>query len=255
MNSELRDLIEAATLAAREASKAILDIYATPFDVRQKSDSSPVTEADERAEAIILAILAKAAPGIPAIAEEMVSASGAVAPPPRFWMIDPVDGTREFVARNGEFCTSIGLVEGTRPILGVIHVPTKNITYAGAGIGTATRKIADDAPTPISARPVPAIGPVVTHSRSHGDNAKLTAYLAALDRPTSLVSGSAVKFCFLAEGRADLYPRFGPTSEWDTAAGQAILEAAGGSVTTPDGAPLAYAKATHLNSDFIARGR
>ena len=255
MNPDLRELLEAATAAAREASTAILDVYATAFDVREKSDASPVTEADERAEAIIIAALARAAPGIPAIGEEMVSAAGAPAPTLYYWLIDPVDGTREFVARNGEFTTNIGLVEGTRPVLGVIHVPVKNITYAGAGPGTATRQIGDAAPTSISANAVPATGAIVTHSRSHSDSARLNTYLATLNQPKTLISGSAVKFCLLAEGTADLYPRFGPTSEWDTAAGQAILEAAGGSVTTLDGAPLGYAKPGYRNPDFIARGR
>jgi 3'(2'), 5'-bisphosphate nucleotidase len=255
MNPDLRDLLEAARRAAREAAPAILAIYATAFDVRKKADASPVTAADEEAERIVIAALAKAAPGIPAIAEEMVSADGAGTPPPRYWLIDPVDGTREFVARNGEFCTNIGLVEETKPVLGVIHVPVKNITYAAAGFGTATKQIGDAAPVPITARPVPARGPIVAHSRSHSDSKRLDAYLATLDAATTLISGSAVKFCLLAEGTADLYPRFGPTSEWDTAAGQAILEAAGGSVTTLDGASLAYAKPGYRNPDFMARGR
>jgi len=257
MNSDLRELLEVARRAARAASAAILEIYRTPFDVREKADASPVTEADERAERIILAALGLAAPEIPAIAEERQAAAGdgGVPAPPRFWLVDPLDGTKEFVARNGEFSVNIGLIEGHRPVLGVIHIPISNVTYAACGAGTATRQEGDSAPMAIAARKVPASGAVVVHSRSHRDSRRLGAYLATIEDPTVRISGSAVKFCLVAEGSADLYPRFGTTMEWDTAAGQAILEAAGGSVADFDGAPLAYAKPGYRNSDFLARGR
>ncbi len=255
INPDLRALIEAARLAARAASAAILEIYATPFDVRRKEDASPVTEADERAERIIIAALAQAAPEIPAIAEELAAAQNLPALGPRFWLIDPLDGTKEFIARNGEFSVNIGLIEGERPILGVIHVPVTNVTYAAAGPGSATRRQGDDAPVPIQARKVPANGAVVAHSRSHVDSKKLGAFLTGQPGAQRRISGSAVKFCLVAEGSADLYPRFGTTMEWDTAAGQAIVEAAGGSVTTFDGAPLRYRKPFFRNPDFIARGR
>lgn len=255
MTPDLRHLVDAARRAAREASEAILEIYAAPFEVRRKEDASPVTEADERAERLIIAALARAAPQIPVIAEELAAAQGLPDAPPLFWLVDPLDGTKEFVAKNGEFSINIGLIEGTRPVMGVIHVPVTNVTYAGAGPGTATRQEGDAAPVPIAARRAPASGPVVVHSRSHANSKKLDAYLAAYPNAQRRISGSAVKFCLIAEGAADLYPRFGPTMEWDTAAGHAILEAAGGSVTTLDGAPLRYAKEDYLNPDFIARGK
>ncbi len=257
MNSDLRDLLDLARRAARAASAAILEIYQTPFDVRKKADASPVTDADERAERIILAALAQDAPEIPAIAEERQAASGdgVVPAPPRFWLIDPLDGTKEFIARNGEFSVNIGLIDGLRPVLGVIHVPVSNVTYAACGAGTAIRQQGDSAPVAIAARKVPASGAIVIHSRSHADSRRLAPYLATLPDATTRISGSSIKFCLVAEGSADLYPRFGTTMEWDTAAGQAILEAAGGSVASFAGAPLVYAKPGYRNGDFLARGR
>ena len=254
MNADLRELLEGARRAARAAAQAILEIYHTPFEVRSKPDASPVTEADERAEAIIVAALAKLAPEIPIVAEEM-AARGEAAAAERFWLVDPLDGTREFIARNGEFTTNIGLIERDRPVLGVVHLPVPDVTYAGAGRGTATRQERDAAPVAIAARPVPEIGAIVIHSRSHGNSTRLSAYLAGLREPQSRIAGSAAKFCFVAEGSADLYPRFGPTMEWDTAAGQAVLEAAGGSVAGLDGARFRYAKPGFRNPEFLAKGR
>jgi 3'(2'), 5'-bisphosphate nucleotidase len=255
MKADLRELLEGARHAARAAATAILDIYHTPFEVRSKADASPVTEADERAEAIIIAALATLTPEIPVIAEEMAAARDLAVAPERFWLVDPLDGTREFVAKNGEFTTNIGLIDGDHPVLGVVHLPVANITYAAAGSGTATRQEQDNAPVSIAARRVPETGAVVIHSRSHGNNAELAAHLATIPGAQTRVTGSAAKFCFVAEGSADLYPRFGPTMEWDTAAGQAIVEAAGGRVTRLDGVPLRYAKPGFRNSQFLAQGR
>lgn len=256
MRDDLRDLLEAARNAALEASAAILEIYATPFDVRRKADQSPVTEADERAERIILAALAAADASIPVIAEELAAAGHLpAAAPPRFWLVDPLDGTKEFIAKNGEFSVNIGLIEQARPVLGVVHVPATNITYSAAGHGTAIRQDHQGATVPIAARPIPATRPIVAHSRSHSDSKRLKAYLATLAEPQTRISGSAIKFCLVAEGSADLYPRFGDTMEWDTAAGHAILEAAGGSVTRFDGTPLSYGKPGFRNSEFIAKGK
>lgn len=254
MSPELAELLEAARRAARDAAATILEVYAAPFAVRRKADASPVTDADERAEAIIIAALARTAPGIPAIAEE-TAARRALSAAPRFWLVDPLDGTKEFVARSGEFSINIALVENERAVLGIVHVPIGAVTYAAAGPGTAMRQTGDQAPVPIAARRAPERGAVVAHSRSHANNARLGAYLAALVEPQVRVSGSAVKFCFIAEGSADFYPRFGPTMEWDTAAGQAILEAAGGAVTEFGGGPLRYAKPGFRNPEFLARGR
>ncbi|HXP74904.1 MAG TPA: 3'(2'),5'-bisphosphate nucleotidase CysQ [Stellaceae bacterium] len=256
--SELRSLLEIARRAAHRAGVAILEVYngADAPSVRHKADDSPVTRADERAEAIIVEILRAEAPDIPVIAEETAEREGLPGQaPPRFWLVDPLDGTKEFLRRNGEFTVNIALIEGDRPVLGVVHVPALAETFAAAGVGTATRQRGDTAPQGIAARPVPRRGAVVVHSRSHENNEKLTAYLATLDAPTTRVSGSAIKFGLLAAGEADLYPRFGPTMEWDTAAGQAVLEAAGGSMTMPDGAPFRYAKPGFRNAGFFARGR
>jgi 3'(2'), 5'-bisphosphate nucleotidase len=248
-------LVEAARAAAWRAGAVILEVYAAEFDVHRKSDESPVTLADHRSEAIIVAALHEIAPEIPVIAEELAEAHGLpTVAPPLFWLVDPLDGTKEFVARNGEFSINIGLVEGDRPVLGLIHVPAKDLTYAAAGPGTATRQEGRGAPAPIAARSPPASGLVVTHSRSHNTSAKVDAFLQGMNVARRLVSGSAYKFCLIAEGSADLYPRFGPTMEWDTAAGQAILEAAGGSVTTIEGAPFRYGKPGFLNGGFVARG-
>jgi 3'(2'), 5'-bisphosphate nucleotidase len=256
--TEFRSLLKVARRAALRAGTAILEVYdaVDASDVRRKADDSPVTRADEQAEAIIVEILAAAAPDIPVIAEETAEREGLPgAPPPRFWLVDPLDGTKEFLRRNGEFTVNIALVEGDRPVLGVVHVPALGETFAAAGAGTATRQRGDGAPRPIAARAVPAHGAVVVHSRSHENNDKLEAYLATLQAPTTRVSGSAIKFGLIAAGEADLYPRFGPTMEWDTAAGQAVLEAAGGSVSAPDGTPFRYGKPGFRNTGFFARGR
>jgi len=243
-----------AERAARDAAAVILEIYAQPFAVREKADASPVTLADERAEVLIIAALAAAAPEIPIIAEEQAAARGLSAPaPPRFWLVDPLDGTREFVKRNGEFTVNIGLVEGERVVLGVVHVPVSGVSYAGCGPGSATRREGETPARPIAVRPLPAQGAILLHSRSHADDTKLAAYAATIGAERR-VSGSSVKFCLLAAGEADYYPRFGPTMEWDTAAGQAVLEAAGGSVATTEGAVLRYGKSGFRNPDFIARG-
>jgi 3'(2'), 5'-bisphosphate nucleotidase len=247
-------LLDIASRAARAAAAVILEIYAAPFEVREKTDASPVTEADERSERIIHDILRQAAPDIPVIAEEQVSAAGAPqAIPARFWLVDPLDGTREFVAKRDEFTVNIGLVENGRPVLGVVHLPARDVAYRAAGFGTATRQRNAMPPEAIAARR-PLARPVVVHSRSHANDERIATYLAGLPGAEIHISGSAAKFCFLAEGSADYYPRFGTTMEWDTAAGQAILEAAGGSVVTLDGAPLSYGKPDFRNPHFIARG-
>jgi len=256
--ADLRSLLEVARRAAHRAGVAILEVYNAidAPDVRHKSDESPVTRADERAEVIIVDILCAEAPEIPVIAEETCEREGVPGMCPAcFWLVDPLDGTKEFLRRNGEFTVNIALVEAGRPVLGVVHVPALSETFAAAGVGTATRQRGEAPPQPIAARPVPRQGAVVVHSRSHENNEKLAEYLATLEAPTTRVSGSAIKFGLIAAGKADLYPRFGPTMEWDTAAGQAVLEAAGGSVTTPDGAPFRYGKPGFRNTGFFARGR
>lgn len=251
---ERERLLAVACRAAHDAGAAILDVYRTAFDVRRKPDASPVTEADERAEDIILRALSAAAPEIPVIAEEQAAAHGLPAEAPeRFWLVDPLDGTKEFVNRNGEFTVNVALVDGGRVTLGVVYAPALGVTYTAAGPGSAWRQEGDAPPAPIAARrPPPA--PVVVHSRSHADRQRLADYLATLPNARAEIAGSSIKFCLLAAGEADFYPRFGTTMEWDTAAGQAVLEAAGGAVTALDGTPLRYGKPGFRNPDFIARG-
>ncbi len=240
MPLDLERLLAVGFDAARRAGDAIMEIYAGDFAVGRKTDASPVTLADERAERIILAALAAAAPGIPVIAEEQSEADGLPSTAAElFWLVDPLDGTKEFISRNGEFTVNIALIERGEPVLGVVHVPALGVTYAGAGPG--------------SARPPPD-GLVVVHSRSHRDDEKFAAYLVGKPVAEKRVCGSSVKFCQLAAGEADLYPRFGPTMEWDTAAGHAVLIAAGGSMTTLDGGAFCYGKKGFRNPGFIARG-
>ena len=247
-------LVALAVDLAAQAGTAILAIRRQGFDVRRKQDRSPVTEADEAAEAIIAAGLRSATPEIPVIAEEETAARGAGEAPAVFWLVDPLDGTREFIAKNGEFTVNVGLVENHRPVLGAVLLPVTGVLYAACGPGTATRTIGDAPPVPIRARRAPASGAIVAQSRSHSDEAKIAAYAATLPNAARRVMGSSAKFCLLAAGEADYYPRFGTTMEWDTAAGHAVLEAAGGSVRTLDGAPLAYGKPGFRNPDFIATG-
>jgi len=254
MSRDHRTLLDLACRAVRAAAPPILEIYGSDFAVRRKDDRTPVTLADERAEAIIVALLRAEAPEIPVIAEEETAAKGASAAPPVFWLVDPLDGTREFIQRNGEFTVNVGLVEHGRPVLGAVLLPVGGVLYAGCGPGTATRQIGDATPQPIAARRAPKTGAIVAHSRSHADENRIAAYVATLPEASRRVMGSSAKFCLLAAGEADYYPRFGTTMEWDTAAGDAVLAAAGGHVLTLDGAPLAYGKPDFRNPDFIASG-
>jgi 3'(2'), 5'-bisphosphate nucleotidase len=248
------ELLEVARRAALKAGEAILEVYATPFDVQQKLDKTPVTEADLAAERIIVAMLREAFPDIPVVSEELVEAEGLPPSSARFWAVDPLDGTREFVARNGEFAVLIGLVEDGRPVLGVVHGPAVGVTYAACGPGTATRQYGGGSPEPIHAS-APSDGLVVVHSRSHENSRRLAEFLQAYPVRERRKCGSALKFGVIAAGEANLYPRFGTTMEWDTAAGQAVLEAAGGRVETLAGTPLSYGKPGLKNDGFIAWGR
>ncbi len=248
-------LLDTACRAALAAGVAIMRVYAEDFAIREKTDKTPVTEADLAAERVIVALLEEAFPDIPVISEERVEAEGLPPSAARFWAVDPLDGTREFIARNGEFAVCIGLVEEGRPVLGVVHGPALGLTYAACGPGTATRRCHGAAAAPIAARAPAADGLVVVHSRSHENSRRLAEYLADYPVKERVKCGSALKFGVLAAGEADLYPRFGTTMEWDTAAGQAILEAAGGRVETRDGAPLGYGKPGLKNDGFIAWGR
>jgi 3'(2'), 5'-bisphosphate nucleotidase len=247
-------LLRAIDVIAREAGRAILKVYESGFTVEVKSDNSPVTEADTAAEAIILRGLRRLTPDIPIVAEEEVAATGAPKDiGDRFWLVDPLDGTREFLTHNDEFTVNIALVEKKRPKLGVVHAPAKHLTFTG-GIGLGATRSENGAARTITIRRPPARGLTVIASRRHGSAAELDHFLDGRPVAERINCGSSLKFCLVACGEADLYPRFGPTMEWDTAAGNAVLAAAGGRVTTADGAELLYRKPDFRNPNFIAWG-
>jgi len=250
------DLLIRITALALEAGAAILRIYTGPeIAAAEKADGSPVTAADEAAEAVILDGLAAIAPDVPVVAEEAVSRSGAPDPVAgRFWLVDPLDGTKEFLNRNGEFTVNIALVQDGRPVLGVVHAPALAETYSGA-VGLGAWHADNRSRQGIAARSPGPEGLVVVASRSHGDPAALDRFLEGRRVAGRREVGSSLKFCLVAAGEADLYPRFGRTMEWDTAAGHAVLAAAGGRVTDLDGAPLLYGKPGFDNPHFVARGR
>lgn len=247
------DLLELAARLALRAGEAILGVRQRGFDVRRKQDASPVTAADTAAEAIIVAGLREAVPGIPVIAEEEVAGGRITSPSQQYWLVDPLDGTREFAAGHEEFAVNIGLVREGRAHLGVVGIPALGELFGGIMDAGAWKRDRTGQHA-VHARRPPEGGLVVLASRYHADNARLNAFLAPYNVARVINFGSSVKFCRLAEGVADLYPRFGRTMEWDTAAPQAVLEAAGGTVRTLEGAPLRYGKAGWENPHFVCTG-
>ena len=248
----LDDVIELAD----RAGTLILEHYEKGTEARSKADHSPVTDADEAAEALILPALAKFLPDVPAVAEEAVARSGAPdVGTGRFWLVDPLDGTREFLKRNGEFTVNIALIENGLSVLGVVHAPALGLTFAANGAGTAVRKDGNRPFRPIAARAIPESGAIVVASRSHGNAEALDRFLSEIEVAGLKQAGSSLKFGLLASGEADIYPRFGRTMEWDTAAGHAVLAAAGGRVETMDGRPLVYGKPDFANPEFVAFGK
>jgi len=253
------ELLASISHIARRAGDLILQVYATDFSAAIKADASPVTQADQRAEAVIVACLAALSPGIPIVAEEAVAAghvpdvSGG-----RFWLVDPLDGTKEFISRNGEFTVNIALIEQGVPVLGVVLAPAiggpgGRLFAGGQGLGAWVEDA--DGRRQIRCRAVPAVGLTVLASRSHGDKARLDAFLAGRTVAQLKQAGSSLKLCVVAEGQADLYPRLSRTMEWDIAAGHAVLAAAGGSVCrADDGQPLTYGKPGFANPHFVATG-
>lgn len=236
------------------AGAAILAVRARGFDVVRKADFSPVTEADHAAEAIIVAGLRAAAPEIPVVAEEEMAAGHTPEKSTEFWLVDPLDGTREFTAGRDEFTVNIALVRDHRPVLGVVGVPATGEIFLGI-VGRGAAKRHHGASIPITARKPPPEGLTVLASRSHGDATALDAFLKGRKVEKLANYGSSLKFCRMAEGLADLYPRHGRTMEWDTAAAHAVLEAAGGGVFTMDGKPLRYGKPGWDNPHFYATGQ
>ncbi len=249
------ELIEPVVALARSAGRAILEVYATDFDVQSKTDDSPLTKADLAAHRCLTEGLGALEPDLPLISEE----SGL---PPfeergnwaRYWLVDPLDGTKEFVNRNGEFTVNVALIENGRPALGVVHVPVQNRTYIGCAGHGAELRDGNGPPRVItvadrSHQPVRVVG-----SRSHRGKS-LDRFLDRLGECEMVPMGSSLKFCVVAEGNADVYPRLGPTSEWDTAAAQAVVEQAGGKVLELDGKPLLYNnKPEILNPWFVVVG-
>jgi len=253
----VNDLQPAALLAdiiaiAEAAGQAILEIYGKDFEVTHKEDRSPLTQADLASHRLIRDALARLTPATPLLSEESANIDFSVRSSwSEYWLVDPLDGTKEFVNRNGEFTVNIALIRGHEPVLGVVHVPVSGVTYTGVVDVGATRQAAGDAASPIRVQ-LPCADPVrVVGSRSHA-NPRLQHYLEPLGRHRLVSMGSSLKFCLLAEGKADLYPRLGPTSEWDTAAAHAIVLAAGGHVVTLDNHPLQYnRKSSLLNPEFL----
>lgn len=248
--------IDAVAELAHAAGLAILEVYGGAFEVRLKADATPVTEADLRAHELLLRGLGELLPDVPVLSEEQAEIPFDERRSwSRFWLVDPLDGTREFVHRTDDFSVNVALVEGGRPVLGVVHMPVSGVTFAGVPGDGAWRRERDGAWGSIAVQAPVGRALTVLTSRSHA-NARTTAWLDAL-APNWDVHlerrGSAIKPCLIAEGRAHVYPRLGPTSEWDTAASQAVLEAAGGvlrEVGTDE--PLTYNKADLRNPEFYA---
>jgi 3'(2'), 5'-bisphosphate nucleotidase len=251
----MKSLIDPVVTLAIDAGREILEVYSSDFEVQSKDDDSPLTQADLAAHHCIVAGLEALTPDIPIISEESELPDFEERSQwDRYWIIDPLDGTKEFVNRNGEFTVNIALIDKQKPVFGVVHVPVQDKTYWGCeGLGAERRDSSGNVESiqvsTSSSDPVRVVG-----SRSHR-GASLDAYLDKLGGYNMIPMGSSLKFCVIAEGGADLYPRLGLTSEWDTAAAQAVVEQAGGSVVTLDGKPMKYnAKADILNPYFFVTG-
>jgi 3'(2'), 5'-bisphosphate nucleotidase len=250
LSTDYGRLIDELAVAAREAGDAILEVVRRGFEVESKQDTSPVTEADRAAELVILAALARAAPGVPVIAEEEVAAGRIPAHDDTYFLVDPLDGTKEFVRGGDDYTVNIGLIERGVPKLGVVFAPATRRLHGGC-VGEGAWLDEGQGRTAIRVR---ERGEAVTAvaSKSHLNQATIDYLEAAVGKCGYVSVGSSLKFCIVAEGRADIYPRAAPTSEWDTAAGHAVLLAAGGLVDGPDGKSLGYGKRAFLNRAFVA---
>jgi len=243
-------LVDELAVAVREAGEAILELVRRGFEVESKRDSSPVTEADRAAELVILAALAKAAPGVPVVAEEEVAAGRIPELGDTYFLVDPLDGTKEFVRGGDDYTVNIGLIERGLPTLGVVFAPASGRLHGGS-VGDGAWVDEGQGKTPIRTRPRGELTTAVA-SKSHLNQATVDYLEAAVGNCGFVSVGSSLKFCILAEGKADIYPRAAPTSEWDTAAGHAVLLAAGGLVDGADGEALRYGKPAFLNRAFVA---
>ncbi len=251
----MKSLIDPVVALAIDAGQAILEVYATDFEVQSKDDNSPLTQADLASHRCIVAGLESLTPGMPIISEESgLPGFEERSQWDRYWLIDPLDGTKEFVNRNGEFTVNIALIDNQKPVFGVVYVPVQGRTYVGCEGYGAQRRDHDGSVIPIQVAATSSAPVRVVGSRSHR-GASLDAYLENLGECDMIPMGSSLKFCVIAEGAADLYPRLGLTSEWDTAAAQAVVEQAGGSVVTLDGKPMKYnTKSDMLNPFFFVIG-
>ena len=250
MSADYGRLIDDLAAAAREAGEAILQVVRRGFEVESKHDTSPVTEADRAAELIILGALARAAPGVPIIAEEEVAAGRIPAHDDTYFLVDPLDGTKEFIRGGHDYTVNIGLIEQGMPKLGVVFAPATARLHGGC-VGGGAWMDEGDGRVPITTR-VRAEVVTAVASKSHLNQATIDYLEAAVGSCGYVSIGSSLKFCVVAEGKADIYPRVAPTSEWDTAAGHAVLLAAGGLVDGADGEPLHYGKKAFLNRAFVA---
>ena len=250
MSVDYGRLLDELSEAAKEAGGAILEIVRRGFEVESKHDTSPVTEADRAAEQIILAALARAAPGVPAVAEEEVAAGRIPALDDTYFLVDPLDGTKEFIRGGDDYTVNIGLIERGSPKLGVVFAPATGRLHGGI-VGRGAWLDEGQGRTPIATRQPGEITTAVA-SKSHLNQATIDYLEAAVGDCGYVSIGSSLKFCIVADGKADIYPRAAPTSEWDTAAGHAVLLAAGGLVDGPDGEPLRYGKPAFLNRAFVA---
>lgn len=239
---------------AKQAGDAILKHYEGVASVTIKADKSPVTDADIAAHTIITNALTKLTPEIPVISEENEIFLDSAKLPTRFWLVDPLDGTKSFIKKTGEFTVNIGLIENNKPVMGVVYVPVKGDMYFTGEDGAAYQKMYNHKnPRKIQVRTPPKDGLVVVASQSHR-NPETDDYIKTLKVKELISAASSLKFCVIASGGADVYPRLGTTMEWDTAAAHAILEAAGGSVHTLEGGAFTYGKPEFRNGYFIARG-
>ena len=244
------------------AGKVIMDVYESDFNVARKEDTSPVTEADEKAEALILRTLAELAPDVPVLAEEAAAAGNIPELGSRFLLVDPLDGTKEFINKRGEFTVNIALIEHGRPVMGVVYAPALDRLFVADNVSSAWQASAKPGAavppeaerTPLRIRKAPEALTAIA-SKSHR-TPETDAFLETFEVGEIIAAGSSLKFCLIAAGEADLYPRMGRTMEWDTGAGQAVVEAAGGRVLQEDGAPLLYGKTErgYDNPHFIVYG-
>jgi 3'(2'), 5'-bisphosphate nucleotidase len=245
-----KQLLEVLVVTARAAGAEILKLVAAGFEIETKGDQSPVTICDRAAEQIILRALAQAAPGIPVIAEEEVAAGRIPEHGDTYFLVDPLDGTKEFVRGGDDYTVNIGLIAEGRPKLGAVYQPATGTLWGGL-VGEGAFVDQGGSRRPIYTRPLGAARAAIA-SKSHYNQATDDYLAEAIGLCDHISVGSSLKFCVVAEGKADIYPRLSPTSEWDTAAGHAVLLAAGGRVDGPDGAPLAYGKKAFLNVGFCA---